>query len=107
MPEAAPDDRGPSRGNASPASTQRVARWRERRRRGVLFVADLEVMRRDLRLLRHLGYLPADAAAAVGKDAVADAIGALLDAAARRCGLYAAGRHAEETAAATVIGGER
>ena len=55
-------------GNASPTSTQRAARWRERRRRGVLFMANLEVMDRDLRVLKRFGQLPSDDPEIVSKD---------------------------------------
>jgi hypothetical protein len=78
-------------GNASLTSTQRVAKWRERKRRGVLFVADLEVMDRDLRLLKRFGYLASDDPAAIGKDKVVDAIGFLLDGLAKRVGVFGAG----------------
>jgi hypothetical protein len=80
----------PPCGNPSPTSTQRVAKWRERRRRGVLFVADLEVMTRDLRVLKRFGYLASDDPAAVSRDEVGDALGSLLDGFAKRLGVFGA-----------------
>jgi hypothetical protein len=77
--------------SARSTSTQRVAKWRERKRRGVLFVADLEVMHRDLRLLKRFGHVASDDPAAVGKDEVGDALGFLLDGLAKRFGVFGAG----------------
>jgi hypothetical protein len=88
MSEAEVTNQCSHRGNTSPTSTQRVAKWRERKRRGVLFVASLEVMGRDLRLLKKCGYLASDDPAMVGKDEVGDALGFLLDGIAKRCGVF-------------------
>ena len=43
MSEAEITDQCSPSSNGSPTSTQRVARWRDRRRRGVLYVAGLQV----------------------------------------------------------------
>jgi hypothetical protein len=71
-------------GNALSSSTQRVAKWRERKRRGVLFMTNFEVMDRDLRVLKRCGHLTSDDPAAVGKDEFGDALGSLLDGLAKR-----------------------
>jgi hypothetical protein len=94
MSEAEVTDQRSSCGNASPTSTQRVAKWRERKRRGVLFMAKLEVMDRDLRLLKRFGYLASDDPAQVGKDEIVDALGFLLDGLAKRFGVFGAGADA-------------
>ena len=78
-------------GNALRASTQRVAKWRERRRRGVLYVAGLEVYARDLRVLKRCGYLTSDDPDAVGKDEFVTALWHLLDGLANRLGVFEAG----------------
>ena len=78
-------------GNRSPTSTQRVARWRARKKRGVLYVAGLEVFARDLRVLTRCGCLTSDDPAVVGKDDVETALWCLLDGLARRLGVLGAG----------------
>jgi hypothetical protein len=60
-------------------------------RRGVLFVANLEVMDRDLRVLKRFGQLASDDPAAVGKDEFGDALDCLLDGLAKRFGVFGAG----------------
>ena len=75
-------------GHASPTSTKRVARWRARRRCGVLFVAGLEVFDRDLRLLKHAGYLASDDPKTIGKAEVVNALGKLLDTVTKQLGLF-------------------
>lgn len=65
--------------NISPA-TQKMRTYRERRKRGVVCVLPLELMPRDLEVLRALGFLPSSEPEAVAKDDVADAMGSLLDA---------------------------
>jgi hypothetical protein len=77
--EAELNDQHSPCGNASPTSTQRVAKWCERKRHGVLFAADLEVMDRDLRVLKRFGYLASDDPTAVSRDEVGDAIRFVLD----------------------------
>jgi hypothetical protein len=91
MPEADVTDQCSPCGNGSPTSTQRVAKWRERKRRGVLFVANLEVMDRDLRVLKRFGHLASDDPAAVSRDEFGDALGSLLDGLANRFGVFEAG----------------
>jgi hypothetical protein len=54
-------------------------------------VADLEVMTRDLRVLKRFGYLASDDPTEVGKDEVGDALGFLLDGLAKRFGVFGAG----------------
>jgi hypothetical protein len=78
--------------NRSPTSKYRVAKWRERKRRGVLFMASLEVIDRDLRVLKHFGHLASDDPAAVGKDDFGNALGSLLDGLAKRFGVFEGGR---------------
>ena len=78
-------------GNVSPTSTQRVARWRARKKRGVLYVAGLEVFPNDLRVLKRCGCLTSDDPAVVGKDDVENALWRLLDGLARRLGVLGAG----------------
>ena len=78
-------------GNVSPTSTQRVARWRARKKRGVLYVAGLEVFARDLCVLQGVGCLATDDPAVVGKDDVEAALWRLLDGLARRLGVLGAG----------------
>jgi hypothetical protein len=94
MPKAELDDRCSPPGSASPTSTQRVAKWRERERRGVLFVANLEVIDRDLRVLKHFGHLASDDPSVVGKDDFGNALSSLLDHLARRLGVFGAGSDA-------------
>ena len=77
-------------GNPSPTSTQRVARWRARKKRGVLYVAGLEVFARDLCVLQRVGCLATDDPAAVGKDEFETALWSLLDGLARRLGVLGA-----------------
>jgi hypothetical protein len=48
-------------------------------------------MDRDLRVLKRFGYLASDEPAAVGKDEVEDALGAVLDGLARRLAVFGAG----------------
>lgn len=76
--------------NGSHTSTQRVARLRERRRRGVLHIASVEVFPRDLRVLKRCGYLASDDPSRVGKDDVEDALWRLLDGLAWRLGVLGA-----------------
>jgi hypothetical protein len=80
-------------GNASSTSTERAARWRERKRRGVLYVAGLEVYARDLRVLKRFGHLASDDPAVVRKDEFETALWSLLDALANRVGVFEAGAH--------------
>jgi hypothetical protein len=77
--------------NASSSSTQRVARWRERKRRGVLFLGCVEIMSYDLLVLRRFGCLRSDDPGTVGKEEVETALGSLLDGLARRLGVFTAG----------------
>ena len=77
-------------GNGSPTSTERVARLRERRRRGVLHIASVEVFARDLQVLKRCGYLASDDPSRVGKDDVEDALWRLLDGLAWRLGVLSA-----------------
>jgi hypothetical protein len=91
MSEAEHTDQHSPSGNPSPTSTQRVAKWRERKRRGVLFMTSFEVMDRDLRVLKVFGHLTSDDPAAVSKDEVGDALGSLLDGLAKRFGVFGAG----------------
>src|SRR5512132_3638901 len=88
MPAAELTDQHSTCGNGSLTSTQRVAKWRERKRRGVLFMATLEVMDRDLRVLKRCRHLTSDDPAAVGKDEFGDALGSLLDGLAKRFGVF-------------------
>jgi hypothetical protein len=53
-------------------------------------VVDLEVMDRDLRVLKVFGHLTSDPAA-VSRDEVGDALGSLLDGLAKRFGVFGAG----------------
>jgi hypothetical protein len=82
------NQRSPS-GNRLRTSTQRFARWRARRRRGVLYVAGLEVFPSDLRVLKHYGYLTSDDPGTVGKDEFETGLWSLLDGLARRLGVLA------------------
>ena len=90
MSEAEITDQRSRSSNGSPTSTQRVARWRDRRRRGVLYVAGLEVVPRDLRVLMRCGCLKSADPAVVGKDDVENALWRLLDGLARRLGVLGA-----------------
>jgi hypothetical protein len=78
-------------GNASPTSTQRVAKWRARKKRGVVYVAGLEVYARDLRVLKRFGHLPSDDPRIIRKHEFEDALGHLLDGLAHRFGVFGAG----------------
>jgi hypothetical protein len=80
----------PQAGNASPTSTPRVARWRARKKRGVLFVAGLEVLARDLQVLKRCGCLKSDDPEVVGKDEFETGLWSLLDGLARRLGVLGA-----------------
>jgi hypothetical protein len=77
-------------GNQSRTSKYRVARWRERKKRGVLFVAGLEVYERDLQVLKRVGCLANDNPAVVGKDEVEAALWRLMDGLARHFGILSA-----------------
>jgi hypothetical protein len=78
-------------GSASPTSTQRVAKWRARKKRGVLYVLSLEIVDRDLRVLKHCGHLASDDPSVVSRDEVGDALASLLDGLATRLGVFGAG----------------
>lgn len=91
MSEAEHTDQHSPCGNGSPTSTQRVAKWRERKRRGVLFMATLEVMDRDLHVLNRFGYLASDDPATVDKDDFGTALGSLLDGLAKQFGVFQSG----------------
>jgi hypothetical protein len=91
MPEADVTDQRSPCGNGSPTSTQRVAKWRARKKRGVLYVMNLEILGRDLRVLKRCGHLASDDPATVGKDEVGDALASLLDGLANRFGVFGAG----------------
>ena len=60
MSEAEITDQRSQSSNGSHTSTQRVARLRERRRRGVLHIASVEVFARDLQVLKRCGVLTTD-----------------------------------------------
>jgi hypothetical protein len=91
MSEAAIANQCSPSSNGSPTSTQRVARLRERRRRGVLHIASVEVFPRDLQVLKRCGYLTTDDPSRVGKDDVENALWRLLDGLAWRLGVLGAG----------------
>jgi hypothetical protein len=88
MSEAKTDDQRSQSSNASPTSTQRVARWRERRRRGVLYLCSLETFDRDFRLLKAAGYLASDDPKVVTRAEFENALGLLLDGLAKRFGVF-------------------
>ena len=88
MSEAEHTDQHSPCGNASPTSTQRVAEWRARKKRGVLYVASLEVYARDLRVLKRFGHLASDDPEAVGKEQFENALWSLLDGLARQLGMF-------------------
>jgi hypothetical protein len=90
MPEADVTDQCSPCGNGSPTSTQRVAKWRARKKRGVLYVLSLEIVDRDLRVLKRCGHLASDDPTVVGKDEVADALASLMDGLAKRFGVFEA-----------------
>jgi hypothetical protein len=54
-------------------------------------MAKLEVMDRDLRVLKRFGHLTSDDPALVGRDEFGDALGCLLDGLAKQFGLFGAG----------------
>jgi hypothetical protein len=93
MSETKLSDQRSESGNASPTSTQRVAKWRARKKRGVLYVAGLEVYARDLRVLKRFGHLASDDPRTIRKHEFEDALGRLLDALAlaHRFGVFGAG----------------
>ncbi len=90
MPKAELTHQPSPSGNVSPNSTQRVARWRARKKRGVLYVAGLEVYPTDLRVLKRYGYLQSDDPKAVSKDEFETALWSLLDGLGRRLGIIGA-----------------
>lgn len=65
-------------GNTSRNSTRRVARFRQRRKKGVLFVCDLEVYQSDLMVLKSAGYLRSADPKAVSRAEFEKAIAGLL-----------------------------
>jgi hypothetical protein len=79
----------PQNGKARVTSTQRVARHRERRARGVVFVAAIEVYSTDYTVLKHAGYLESDDPAAVTEEQFQTALTDMLDGEARRLGIGA------------------
>jgi hypothetical protein len=52
---------------------------------------NLEILDRDLRVLKRFGHLASDDPATLGKDEVGDALGSLLDGLATRLGVFEKG----------------
>jgi hypothetical protein len=75
----------------------RTTRWTERKRRGVLFISQIETYPIDLVVLQRCGLLPTADPALIDTGAVERAIAALLDRMAQRLGIVGA---APETPAA-------
>jgi hypothetical protein len=61
------------------AAAERLRRFRERRRRGVIAVINVEIMAADVPLLVRAGCLPLDQAKSPTRDQLSSAIHKLLD----------------------------